>query len=560
MGSRRTDPSRASPATRYQQAIRLSENGTGSAKFRSTAFEKRIAAVYPYTDADRRLLYENVRYLPKGFRQRRPDGNGGYIYNLAGVERVPYRLPELLTSRQAGIDEIWFTEGEKDADNLRLLGFTATSFKNWTSDFNQYVKGAHAVLFRDHDQSGRRQASEAAKIIAGVAASLKVIDFYEGEPEKGQDVSDWIAAQKAEGLSDEEIAERLSIIVEDAEAWTDTQGQTAPSFNLFKTKTATEWLMDAKERPIPKELFDEFWFEGELSILFADTGKGKSILAVQIGESIASGRAIYGFSLTAEAQKVLYLDFELSDKMFEARYSEKPASGDYHVNHHHFADDFIRAEIDPEAMLPEGFTAFEDYLYASLEDLFIKTKAKILIVDNLTYLRSETERAKEALPLMKTLKRLKSKFGLSILALAHTPKRDLSKPLTVNDLQGSKMLSNFADSIFAIGESHKDKNLRYLKQIKTRNADMKYDAENVRVCEVAKPSNFLQFQYLEFGRESDHLKEILEKDKDSLIQKAHELQAQGRTQRDIARELGISASTVNRLLQKRVSLVSGVSA
>ncbi len=65
---------------------------------------------------------------------------------------------------------------------------------------------------------------------------------------------------------------------------------------------------------------------------------------------------------------------------------------------------------------------------------------------------------------MKELKTLKDKYGVSILALAHTPKRDMSKPLTINDLGGSKMLMNFCDSAFAIGASHKAKGIRYLKQ------------------------------------------------------------------------------------------------
>ena len=90
----------------------------------------------------------------------------------------------------------------------------------------------------------------------------------------------------------------------------------------------------------------------------------------------------------------------------------------------------------------------------SLVRCITETGARILIIDNLTYLKAENEKAKDALPLMKHLKALKSKYSLSILAtLAHTPKRDMSKPLSPNDLQGSKMLMNFCDSSFAIGKS-----------------------------------------------------------------------------------------------------------
>ena len=69
------------------------------------------------------------------------------------------------------------------------------------------------------------------------------------------------------------------------------------SKGLFTVKTASRWIEQAKTRPIPKMLFGEFWFEGELCILFADTNLGKSILAVQIGNSISRSEQIQGFKL-----------------------------------------------------------------------------------------------------------------------------------------------------------------------------------------------------------------------------------------------------------------------
>jgi len=55
----------------------------------------KIIDAYHYTDKQGVVLYEVLRYEPKGFRQRRPDGKGGHIWNLDGVRRVPYRWPEL---------------------------------------------------------------------------------------------------------------------------------------------------------------------------------------------------------------------------------------------------------------------------------------------------------------------------------------------------------------------------------------------------------------------------------------------------------------------------------
>ena len=331
-------------------------------------------------------------------------------------------------------------------------------------------------------------------------------------------------------------------IITEAEQLLKQGNEAKESKGLFTVKTASRWIEQAKTRPIPQMLFGEFWFEGELCILFADTNLGKSILAVQIGNSISKGEQIRGFKLETQKQPILYFDFELSDKQFENRYSIK------FEQHYSFDENFIRVEINPEAVIPEA-QSFEDYLSHSLERSIIETGAKVLIIDNLTYLKTETEKAKDALPLMKHLKSLKNKYGLSILCLAHTPKRDLSKPITRNDLQGSKMLINFCDSSFSIGESHSDKNLRYLKQIKQRNTEQIYDAENVCVCQIDKPQNFLLFEFLNFGKEWEHLKQHTDKDKDTLNEKVIELSKQGRSLREIGTELSISHMKVSRILK-----------
>ena len=163
---------------------------------------------------------------------------------------------------------------------------------------------------------------------------------------------------------------------------------------LFTVMPANNWIEQAEARPIPKMLFSEFWYEGEVCILFADTNLGKSILAVQIANSISRGEPIPAFKLEAEAQKVLYFDFELTDKQFQNRYSK-----DYQ-NPYQFSDNLFRIEINPDSEVPDGST-FEDYLNKSIEHSIIETGAKILIVDNLTYLSAENEKAKNALPLMK---------------------------------------------------------------------------------------------------------------------------------------------------------------
>jgi len=313
--------------------------------------------------------------------------------------------------------------------------------------------------------------------------------------------------------------------------------------NQFIIKTANEWIEDAKARPKPKMLFGELWFENEVCILFADTNLGKSILAVQAGESIASGKSTCGLKNEVEAQKVLYFDFELSDKQFENRYSN-----DY-KEHYQFPPNFIRAEINDEYMCNNNID-FEKEFIKSLETTIIEQNIRVIIIDNLTYLKNETEKAKDALSLMKELKALKNKHNLSILILAHTPKRDSSKPLTKNDLSGSKMLINFCDSAIAIGESASKKGFKYIKQIKQRNTEQCYGADNVILCEIEKNNSFLQFSCMDFGNEYEHLKTIeiaSKEDRDDLILQLHN---QGKNNVAIAEELKISEGTVRNVLKK----------
>jgi RecA-family ATPase len=323
----------------------------------------------------------------------------------------------------------------------------------------------------------------------------------------------------------------------------DLLAQPKPNHSLFMAHSGNQWLSLGQKQTTPVMLFAEFWFDGELCILFADTNLGKSILAVQIADCISKGKSLNYFPVQAPAQPVLYFDFELSTKQFENRYSQN------YANHYIFADDFTRIAINPDAIYPENLT-FDEYLYQCFEETIIAHNARVLIIDNLTYLRTETEKAKDALPLMKQLKALKNKYNLSILVLAHTPKRDLSKPITRNDLSGSKMLINFCDSAFAVGESSKDKNLRYLKQIKQRNTEQLYGADNVIVCQVVKPTNFLQFEVITFGKEHEHLKEANEQETNKLHQQVYELHQQNLSIRQIASQLSLTYGKVQRIVKR----------
>lgn len=318
------------------------------------------------------------------------------------------------------------------------------------------------------------------------------------------------------------------------------------SDELFTIKTANEWIEEAKNQPIPKALFGPLWHEGELSILVADQNKGKSILGIQIADCITKGISNPHLPIDAKSQPVIYGDFEMTLKQFEKRYS-----ADY-KDHYLFSADFHRFEINPDFAKTVDLN---EELILQLEQLIEKTGSKIIIIDNLTFLNTQSmDTAKEALPLMQRLKALKSKHGLSILVLAHTPKRSLYNPLTANDIAGSKQLANFADSIFGIGESAIDKSFRYIKQLKSRATEIVFDTENVLECRIFKDFNNLKFEFTGIGNETDHLKS--QPEKEELKQKVLELKRDNpnASLREIADKVGTNQVNVHRILKRNSSI------
>lgn len=303
----------------------------------------------------------------------------------------------------------------------------------------------------------------------------------------------------------------------------------AETSGMLRIKTANQWAIDAAQRPNPKPLWLSLWHEGEVCCLFADSNVGKSIYAVQIASAIA------------QSQKVICFDFELSDKQFQLRYSDDQG------RLHRFSDNLLRSEIDPDLL--EG-GSFEDEVISDIETAAIQFDCKVLIVDNITYLCSVAEKADAASVLMIRLMQLKKKHGLSMLILAHTPKRPLSSPITQNDLAGSKKLFNFFDSVFSIGKSAKDENLRYIKQIKCRAGAFEYGAENVIVSEIVKEGSWLHFRTIGFATEKEHLREYSDTDVSVEEESIKELAREGKSQRQIAKALGISVGKVNKILKK----------
>ena len=121
----------------------------------------------------------------------------------------------------------------------------------------------------------------------------------------------------------------------------------------------------------------------------------------------------------------------------------------------------------------------------------------------------------------------------------------MTKPLTQNDLAGSKRIANFVDSIFACGFSAKGDNMRYIIQIKTRNGAKEYGENNVLCAEIKKENGFTKFIFEGTSNVKDHLKVWEENERNqAIIQRINE----GKSYREISKEFGISKTQVGNIL------------
>ncbi len=172
----------------------------------------KIVAAYDYTDASGAVLFQVVRFEPKDFRQRQPDGPGRWAWKMTGVQRVLYRLPDLVAAVAAG-HPVYVVEGEKGADTIAALGVPATcspgGANKWRPEYGKPLAGADVVILPDNDDPGRQHAAAVAKALRGVARKIRILALP-GLAPKG-DVADWIAAGGT--------AEQLHILSDAAPDW-----------------------------------------------------------------------------------------------------------------------------------------------------------------------------------------------------------------------------------------------------------------------------------------------------------------------------------------------------
>lgn len=262
---------------------------------------KRIMAAYDYYDLAGEVVYQVVRYEPKTFRQRRPDGKGGWVWNMNGVTRILYRLPAIT----AADPEQWvfICEGEKSAlDVVNKLKLEATTnvggAGKWLSSYNETLRGRKVAILPDNDRPGGEHATKIWQVLKDVAADVRVVKLPGLALQ--EDVSDWIARGGT-------IAALLELVKE------------APSQVKQKIHRKIEWTADellAHQFPELNWVIPGILPEG-LALLAGRPKLGKSWLAMQWALSVGTGGV--AFDRQVERGKVLYIALEDSPRRLQSR-------------------------------------------------------------------------------------------------------------------------------------------------------------------------------------------------------------------------------------------------
>jgi hypothetical protein len=252
---------------------------------------QRVSATYDYTDETGELLYQVLRTDPKGFRQRRPDGRGGWVWNLGDVRRVPYRLPELLEAVAGGLT-VFVCEGEKDADAAVRAGLRATCSPagagKWRDEYSTYFanvgKPVDVVVVADKDVPGYRHARDVARSLQPVVGDVRV-----GLPEFGKDLADHLAAGlDVEALESVTLDEIDGLCGDGSTAFdrlvSTTTNAVRTVVGRFLHSLAIDFSADgpfwSADEDASEWLIPDFVARGRGHALYAEAKKGKSFVAL----------------------------------------------------------------------------------------------------------------------------------------------------------------------------------------------------------------------------------------------------------------------------------------
>lgn len=287
-------------------------------------------AVYDYRDHTGKLLFQVLRTADKQFSQRQPDltAKSGWKWNLTDVDRVLYRLPELIQAVNEG-KPVYIAEGEKDVEALRSAGHAATcnpgGAGKWRDEYNAWLAGCDVTIIADKDSPGQAHARRVADALADFAEAVRIA-------EAGGDHKD-AAAHLAAGMTIKDFVV--------------TRGE--PSAAQLDLAPGIHDLL-AEPEPDHRWVVPGLLEHGDRLMLTGFEGTGKSFLFRQLAVAFSAG--LHPFdgrqNHRCTPQRVLFIDCENSRRQTRRQFRKiVPLAGMYGAT---IDNDYLRLIIKPEGV------------------------------------------------------------------------------------------------------------------------------------------------------------------------------------------------------------------
>ena len=404
--------------------------------------KSQISATYDYTNGHGELVFQVVRFEPKNFRQRRPGGPDGWIWNTRGIPPLVYRRHEI-----QGREAVIVVEGEKDVDTLAELGLPATCNAGGSGKWKpahaaQLVQAAvkRVVVIPDADTPGRSHAGTVARSCLAAGLSVKLVTL----PQGAKDVSAW---REGGGTKC-----NLNQLIKSAAAW-------SPTAKLAATDDVSDVPVVQTLSRVTRERIDWLWEPRvalrKLTLVAGEPGGGKSSMTLDMTARLTQGTT-WPDGSPAPPGDVLLLSAE--DGLADTIGPRLDACGADSARVHALTAvrqiDGTERGLDLSRDLP------------SLEAALRQTKPVLVIIDPLSaYLgRTDSWRDSEVRAVLAPLVTLGERYDCAVVGILHLTKNAAAKVL--NRIMGSVAFVAAARIVLAVAADPDDETRRLLLPVK----------------------------------------------------------------------------------------------
>ena len=433
----------------------------------------KLVAEHHYVNAVGEDVFQVMRYEPKTFKQAHMGSDGNLIWNLDGVTRVLYNLPEVMKA-----ERVFICEGERDCDALHDLDLVATTSSggagHWLDAYSPYFEDKEVILCPDNDEPGRKHAEQVRESIAKYAKWIKQIKI----PEPHKDIRDYI-----------EAGGDIDKLIDDAP-------------KLYKgLNVPVMRLVDARDEYVRAiEMGDKYGLDlgkwlpslrkyrklipGEVLLLMGFTGDGKTAVAMNIAR-------------IAAPLNTLVFELELPTSLLYERQIgiERDIVGDkveynYKIGNELFLEKADHIYICPWAKM--DLETLEKIIGQS--ELVIGEKPSLVIIDYVQLLKGKgSSRYERMSDMAEGIKTLAKSAGVIIVIVSQPsrPPKDKVPQLSLYSGKDSGSLENSAGMVMGIQRDIEDQSKAVVKVFKVTKGkpgltiDCNFN-NSLKITEVAK--------------------------------------------------------------------------